>query len=390
MAARAAGAAAVPASPPSASPLLWSAPTFAPWSGRRGLDVATDRAGNLWAWWGDPAAAAAAGDPGIVTGSHLDSVPGGGAYDGPLGVASAFAALDVVRAAGHRLARPVGVACFGDEEGARFGIACAGSRLLTGVLAPGKALGLHDADGVSMGEAMSSARHPVRYDGREALRDDESLRRVGAFVELHIEQGRGLVHLDRPVAVGTSIWPHGRWRLELRGEANHAGTTPLADRRDPMLGLAAAILEARSAAQGLGCVATIGKVVVQPGGVNAIPSRVIAWLDARGPVHAAVRSVVEAVGAAAQTRAVPESFSAATVFDADLADRLAATLDGAPRVATAAGHDAGVLAAAGIPTAMLFVRNPTGVSHAPDELAELGDCLDGVDALARVLLDLTR
>jgi N-carbamoyl-L-amino-acid hydrolase len=97
---------------------------FAGEASARGLDVVCDRAGNQWAWWGDPDAC-----PGVVTGSHLDSVPDGGAFDGPLGVISAFAAIDELRAEGFAPARPVGVVNFGDEEGARFGVACAGSRL---------------------------------------------------------------------------------------------------------------------------------------------------------------------------------------------------------------------------------------------------------------------
>ncbi|MGF7236189.1 MAG: allantoate amidohydrolase, partial [Frankia sp.] len=257
----------------------------------RGLDVVTDRAGNLWAWWGNPDA----GIPGVVLGSHLDSVPDGGAFDGPLGVVSAFAALDHLRAGDFRPAVPVGIACFSDEEGARFGIACAGSRLITGILDADRARALRDGDGITLAEAMARSGH----DPGQVGPDPETLRRIGMFVELHVEQGRGLADLGRPVAVGSSIWPHGRWRLDLEGEANHAGTTRLADRHDPMLDLAHVVTTARTSAGVLGCVATVGKIQVIPNGVNAIPSRVTAWLDARGPVEDDVRSVVRAVGTAA-------------------------------------------------------------------------------------------
>ena len=218
--------------------------------------------------------------------------------------------------------------------------------------------------------------------------DPERLARIGTFVELHVEQGRGLADLDRPVAVGSAIWPHGRWRLDLRGEANHAGTTRLADRQDPMLDLAAAITGARTAAAAHGCVATSGKVHVEPNGVNAIPSHVTAWLDARGPQEQDVRRVVAAVAEHAGTAPVEESFTPDTRFDTALATRLAAVLDDAPVLATGAGHDAGILATAGVPTAMLFVRNPTGVSHSPAEYAEPADCLAGVTALAAVVREL--
>src|SRR5918997_6451722 len=189
---------------------------------RRGLDVTTDRAGNLWAWTADPDAAG----PGLVVGSHLDSVPDGGAFDGPLGIVSAFAALDLVDRT--TLRRPVGVACFGDEEGARFGVACAGSRLITGVLDPDRARGLTDDDGTTMAQAMARAG----LDPAVVDRDDEALRRIGTFVELHVEQGRALVDRSSAVGVASSIRPHGRWRLDLRGRADHAGTTRLADRQD--------------------------------------------------------------------------------------------------------------------------------------------------------------
>jgi N-carbamoyl-L-amino-acid hydrolase len=355
-------------------------------AGRRGLDVTTDRAGNLWAWTDDADAAAAAGRPGLVVGSHLDSVPDGGAFDGPLGVVSAFAALDDLTARGWSPRRPLGIACFADEEGARFGVACAGSRLLTGVLDADRARALADDEGTTMAEAMAvSGQDPAALG-----RDEEALRRIGTFLELHVEQGRALDALGAPVGVAESIWPHGRWRLDLSGRADHAGTTRLADRDDPMPALAAAILEARAAAGRRGALATVGKVRVEPNGVNAIPSAVTAWLDARGPAEDEVRSVVADVGVAAGTTPVEESWTSTTAFDVHLRDRLAAMLGDpsgvpAPVLPTGAGHDAGILAAAGIPTAMLFVRNPTGVSHSPAEHAEPADCLAGVAALTRAI-----
>jgi N-carbamoyl-L-amino-acid hydrolase len=354
---------------------------FAAEAARRGLDLVVDRNGNQWAWWGDPDA----DGPGIVTGSHLDSVPDGGAYDGPLGVVSAFAAVDLMREQGVVPARPLGVVSFTDEEGARFGIACAGSRLLTGALDADRARRLTDADGTTLAEAMRAAGH----DPAQLGRDDETLRRVGTLVELHVEQGRGLVDADAAVGVAHGIWPHGRWRLDLDGEANHAGTTRLVDRDDPMLRLAAAVLSAREVATARGAVATIGRVTVAPNGTNAIPSRVRAWLDARGADEADVRAVVAAVGAAAGTDPVEESWTPLVAFGADLRDRLADRLGGIPVLPTAAGHDAGILAGAGVEAGMLFVRNPTGVSHSPAEHAEMDDCNAGVAALATVLADLT-
>ena len=374
----------------------------------RGLDLTEDRMGNQWAWWGDPDAAVARGAKGVVAGSHLDSVPDGGAFDGPLGVVSALAAIDVLRVKadteGWRPFRPIGVVNFVDEEGARFGVACAGSRVITGVLDPDRARSLTDTDGTTMADALRKAGRDPDHLGR----DDETLVRIGAFVELHVEQGRALADPNHPahghaVAVGSGIWPHGRWRLDFPGEANHAGTTRLEDRHDAMLGYARAVLTARGAAERHGCLATIGKVAVHPGGVNAVPSAVSGWLDARGADEAAVRAAVADIAGEAERSGATlteESWTPPTTFDTDLASRLQRVLaartaaengtepHGIPLLGTGAGHDAGILGGAGVPTAMLFVRNPTGVSHSPQEWAEADDCRAGVTALAAVLEDL--
>jgi N-carbamoyl-L-amino-acid hydrolase len=353
----------------------------------RGLDLVTDRMGNQWAWWGDPDTAVAKGDPGVVVGSHLDSVPGGGAFDGPLGVVGSLAAVDRLREDGFHPERPVGVVNFADEEGARFGVACAGSRVITGALGADRARGLSDLDGVTMAEAMRRAGHDPTHLGR----DDEALARIGTFVELHIEQGRALVDLGHPVGVASDIWPHGRWRVDIPGEANHAGTTALEDREDAMLGLAAMIIAARRSAQAEGCVATVGKVHVVPGSINAIASTATGWLDARGRDADAVQRVVRQVREVVSEfdgLVTQESWTPTTLFDPELARRIAVRLGGLPVINTAAGHDAGILANDGIRSAMLFVRNPTGVSHSPDEWASADDCIAGIDALADVVADL--
>lgn len=418
---------------------------YAEQAARRGLAVHTDGNGNVWAWWGSP------GPDAVVTGSHLDSVPGGGAFDGPLGVVSALLAVDALVAGGFRPARPLGVVVFAEEEGGRFGVPCLGSRLLTGAIDPVTALGLRDPGGASLAQALTSAG--LRPDAAGA--DPAALARIGAFVELHVEQGRGLVDLDAPVGVATSILAHGRWRLTLRGEGNHAGSTAIGERRDPMLPAAAAVLAARRVASTVdGARATVGRLVPNPGGTNVIPSTVDLWLDARAPstvdTRAVVAEVVEAARAAAAAEGCElvvreESFGDRVVFDAALRDRLRGVLAAAvppergtptfgvagadasasgarggapasdeasrgtptpqrmstgtpaspgvggfaavPALPTGAGHDAGILAAH-VPSAMLFVRNPTGVSHAPGEHAERADCLAGVAALTAVLADL--
>ncbi|MFF3412172.1 allantoate amidohydrolase [Streptomyces sp. NPDC002742] len=357
----------------------------------RGLTYELDRNGNQWAWLGDPMA----GDA-VVTGSHLDSVPDGGAFDGPLGVVSSFAALDELRSRGVEFTKPLAIVNFGDEEGARFGLACVGSRLAAGRLTVEQAHLLTDADGITLPQAMERAG----YDAGTIGPDPERLGRIGAFVELHVEQGRALDIGGDQVGIASAIWPHGRWRFDFRGEANHAGTTRLVDRHDPMLPYAETVLAARREARLAGAVATFGKIAVEPNGVNAIPSLVRGWLDSRAADQATLDTVVTGVEKAAREYAdaqgveldvVRESFTPVVEFEHALRDELARILGkerdavlSVPVLGTGAGHDAGILSGT-VPTAMLFVRNPTGVSHSPAEYAAEDDCVAGVTALADVL-----
>jgi len=390
---------------------------FAGQAAARGLAYQRDANGNLWAWWGTrlpgahqarppedrapragedraPAAGVASGAAGaLVVGSHLDTVPQGGAYDGALGVVAGFVAVSALARRGVVPTRPVAVAAFADEEGGRFGLATFGSRLLAGALAPADALARRDAQGVTVAEALLADG----LDPGQVGPDPSLTGRIGEVVELHVEQGRALADVPAPLGVGTGIWPHGRWRLELRGEPNHAGTTRLEDRRDPMLVLARGIEAARALAAGSGAVATVGRVLVDPNGTNSVPGAVDAWLDARAPGEATLDGLVDAwrgeVAAAAARHRVEvalacESRSPAVAFDPGLRAGLRGLLARrglpAPELPTAAGHDAGALAAV-VPTAMLFVRNPTGVSHSPAEGAAEEDCALGCELLATVV-----
>ncbi|WP_238012110.1 allantoate amidohydrolase [Dactylosporangium sp. AC04546] len=349
----------------------------------RDLEVEIDRNGNLWAWWGEPE-----GDGAVVTGSHLDSVPHGGGYDGPLGVVSGLLAVDRLRERGVTPARPLAVVVFTEEEGARFGVPCLGSRLMTGAFDPAKALRLRDRDGTFLAEAMSRAG----LDPDRAGPDHERLNRMAAFVELHIEQGRALDHVGAPVGVASAIWPHGRYRFDFSGEGNHAGTTRMSDRHDPMLTLAHTVLAADEVARANGAHATVGRVNVAPNATNAIAARASAWLDARAADEMTLERLVETIHQRAEQRArldgtrvamAAESVTGEVEFAGDVS-RLAAKELGAPVLPTGAGHDAGVLAGH-VDTAMLFVRNPTGVSHAPQESASAADCAVGVERLTDLL-----
>jgi N-carbamoyl-L-amino-acid hydrolase len=357
---------------------------FAEQAAARGLRVEADGFGNLVAWWD----CESSGSSRLLVGSHLDSVLDGGAYDGPLGVVSSFAAIDRLRERGVVPTRSVGVAAFCEEEGSRFGLACLGSRLASGAMSWEAARALRDRDGTSYGDMVAG-------DG-SALLDD-----VGCFVELHVEQGRDLVDRGDAVGVASRIWPHGRYRVEIGGTPNHAGTTRMEDRHDPMLTYAMTALAANKQARLSGQRATFGRLETTPNSTNSVPSSVTAWLDARCETDEQLSELVATITRQAQERAerdgttlsvTAESVSGATEFDAALAARIAADHESGdwPVIATQAGHDAGILSARGIPSAMLFVRNPTGVSHSPAEHAEVADCLVGVDALAETLERLAR
>ncbi|MCD2498368.1 allantoate amidohydrolase [Microbacterium nymphoidis] len=357
---------------------------------QRGLAVETDGNGILWAWWDVEGCDRT---DVIVTGSHLDSVPGGGNFDGPLGVASALAAVDLLRERAVEPSRPLAVAVFPEEEGSRFGVACLGSRLLSGAITPERVRALTDGSGRDYASVSAEAGLDPRALGADSAR----LAAISAFVELHVEQGRGLIDLDQPVALAGTIIAHGRWHVRVEGRGDHAGATRMADRQDPVVVAAETIRALRvhtlviDDARG-----TVGRIAVTPGGTNVIASAVDLWMDVRHREEDAVRRIVSEVSAATERAADAEgcivtvteqSFSPTVAFDPALRDRMQGVLPEAPVLDTGAGHDAGVLAEV-IPTGMIFVRNPTGSSHTPAETAEAADVTAGVAALTAVLQDL--
>ncbi len=354
---------------------------------KRGLTVETDHNGAIWAWWDIPG-----GDRSnsLVTGSHLDSVPGGGPFDGPLGVASALVSVDILKARNTTPTRPLAVVVFPEEEGSRFGVACLGSRLMTGAIDPDKARNLRDPDGNTFADVARVNGLDPRYVGR----DEQLLGQIGAFVELHVEQGRGLIDLDQPIAIASSILGHGRWRLSIRGQGNHAGTTLMVDRHDPVVAASRTVVSIRDTARNQPHArATVGRLQPVPGGTNVIASRVDFWLDVRHPDDAVTASLVEAIHTQAQLIAAEEgcsvelteeSFSPTVHFDPGLQKQLQRALPDAPLLDTGAGHDAGVLSPF-VPTAMVFVRNPSGVSHSPEEHVVDEDAETGAQTLADAL-----
>ena len=356
-----------------------------------GLDVEQDRNGILWAWWDTPSKERTNA---IGTGSHLDSVPGGGNFDGPLGVASALSAVAALKNEGFEPSRPIAILVFPEEEGSRFGLACLSSRLATGAATPEKVRNLTDPEGITYAEAAEAAG----FDHSSIGADKEGLARLGQFVELHIEQGKGLIDLDRPVAIAGTILGHGRWHARITGTGDHAGTTRMQDRQDPMLVGAHIISAVREEGQSVSeARATVGRLEVTPGGTNVIASQVDLWIDVRHRDDETTKAIVERITQRAELlakaegckiRIEEESFSPTVHFDNTLREKMKSVLIDAPVLDTGAGHDAGILSTH-VPTGMLFVRNPSGTSHSPAEFAEAEDADTGALRLADVLRHLS-
>jgi hydantoinase/carbamoylase family amidase len=349
-----------------------------------GLETEIDAAGNVFGRWEEGEGTA------VLVGSHLDTVPRGGRYDGALGV---LAALDVVRAlkrSDASLRRPLWVVSFNDEEGSRFQTGMLGSRAFVGDL------DLEDWRRRGVAEAMAGAGFD--FDRLGEARGSE---RVGAYLELHIEQGPVLEHEGIDLGVVTGIAGLLGLRVTLTGEANHAGTTPMAVRRDALAGAARVVLGLRDEARTRGNMTTnVGILSVAPGGFNVIPGTAEFCIDVRAGdseafrgAEAFVRETLERVAdeeqlglEVAETHRKPP-----TPLDPELQDLLASAAEAEPatfrRIPSGAGHDAMVLAKH-VPAAMLFVPSRRGVSHSPDEYTSPEQCERGARVLGRAVADL--
>ncbi len=330
--------------------------------------------------------------PCLMLGSHIDTVVDAGKYDGALGVIAAIACVARFAETGFAPDFAIEVVAFGDEEGSRFPITLTSSRALAGTLDPG-VFAIRDAAGTSLGEAMRSFRlDPEAHRAAARRRED-----VLAYIELHIEQGPVLEAESLPVGVVTAIAGQSRFEVAIEGVAGHAGTVPMALRRDALAAAAECILAAEDecrARAGSGAVGTVGRIAAAPGAVNVIPGRAQFVLDVRAPADADRSAAVDALRArfeaVAKRRGVwlemRETHSAASVACAsDLADCLAQAVaaEGVKvrRLPSGAGHDAMAVAAL-CDVAMLFVRCRGGVSHHPDEHVEITDV-----AVALAVLD---
>jgi allantoate deiminase len=361
----------------------------ADWMRAAGMGARIDAVGNVIGRY----EGRRAGAPAVLVGSHIDTVTDAGKYDGTLGVLAGIAAVEALHRAGERLPVAIEVIAFGDEEGVRFPTTLTGSRALAGTLDP-RALEACDAAGVSVRGALAAAGCVGAVAGCARRAEDT----VG-YVELHIEQGPVLEAEGLPLGVVSAINGATRWRVAVRGEAGHAGTVPMALRRDALAAAAEMVLAVEREGRATeDLVATVGQIEARPGAVNVVPGEARFTLDFRAPsdaVRTAAAAVLEATFAGiAERRGVEVTIdryheAAAVGCDPALSEQLAAAVGRAGiaprRLPSGAGHDAMALAAL-CPIAMLFVRCKGGISHHPAEAISAEDA----DLAVRVLLDLLR
>jgi hydantoinase/carbamoylase family amidase len=334
--------------------------------------------------------------PAFLLGSHLDSVPDGGRYDGPLGVLTALAVVERFAARGERLPFALEVCAFSDEESVRYGTTYLGSSAVAGAFGDDW-LDRVDRDGVTMRDALRS----VGGDPDAIASCERDPADTAGWLELHIEQGPALESEGLPIGVVTGIQAQVRHRWEVRGQAGHAGTTPMAGRRDALAAGASLLLAVEEIGRGMSdLVATVGIIDAEPGAMNVIPGRVTLTTDIRHPedarLAAALEDVDRAAAAIAGERGVTISRQELSGDPSVPCDaRLRAVLhdaveaEGFPArdLASGAGHDAAALARI-CPVAMLFLRCEGGISHNPAENVDELDVAIALDVMERALIDL--
>jgi allantoate deiminase len=333
-----------------------------------GMTVRVDAAGSLHGLWRPPDA----GSKRLLMGSHIDTVPDAGAFDGVLGVVMALAWVRIAQELKSPLA--LEVIAFSEEEGVRFGVPFIGSRAVAGRFDQ-TLLACKDSEGVTLDAA-------IRAFGLDPGQIDEAVANKDAigFVEIHIEQGPVLEEEGLSLAVVTGIVGQTRLTLEFNGQANHAGTSPMRLRRDALAAAAEWISHVESLALATeGLVATVGRVTVEPNAGNVVPGRATVSLDLRHAHDAtrtsAVEKLVDSANSIAERRGLTlrrtdRLDQPAVPMDERLTSFLADAIEAAglpvKHMPSGAGHDAMVMAAR-VPTAMLFLRSPGGISHHPDE-----------------------
>jgi allantoate deiminase len=356
------------------------------WLAARGASVRRDAAANLFARFAGQGEA-------ILVGSHLDSVPEGGRFDGALGVLCAVEAVESLVDAKTKLRRPIEVVAWADEEGARFGVGLFGSTASFGRLARGVA-DRKDRNGISIADALRALGE--QGDPAAARRDPKEL---AAYLELHIEQGPRLETAGLPLGIVSDIVGIYHARVTIRGRADHAGATVMSARADALAAAAEVVLAVEQiAGERPDSVGTVGEIAVRPGAKNVVPGECVFSLDLRAARDhdGLVQEVLATLMSIASVRGVEATVDdlarvPVTPLDRGLRDVLkrAAKSVGvdAPELVSGAGHDAQMPALSGVPTGMIFVRS-TGGSHTPREFASIDDAALGAQALANAIKEL--
>ena len=361
-----------------------------------GLDVRVDAVGNVVGRWvpetADPAA------PAVATGSHLDSVPRGGIFDGVLGVYGALEAVRALQAADISPRRPIDVVCFTEEEGSRFSDGVLGSSVASGQRTVEDALALEDDEGITLDEALTDIG--FRGTGRIDAGDWDS------WLELHVEQSERLEEAGAPVGIVTSITGTIRCLIEIIGEANHSGCTAMHDRRDALAAASEIVLDVERTTNdvveeyGETVVGTVGKLDVAPNAINVVPGRVEMGVDVRDvayePMELIVDRVRERLSALEDERGVVTTFE--RPYDIEpigMSDRCTDALRAAASASSTdaielhsgAGHDTMHIAKV-TDAGMLFAPSRDGVSHSPMEWTDWESCAAVTQVLATALADL--
>ncbi|MEM6428273.1 MAG: allantoate amidohydrolase [Deinococcota bacterium] len=357
------------------------------------LDVRVDAFGNLIGHYQSKYSGDIMQAPSVETlllGSHIDTVVNAGKYDGILGVLISLAVVEAFYERTQALPFDIEVIAFSEEEGVRFGVPFLGSLAVSGQFDEGL-LKLKDDSGVSLEQALRN------FGCTSFDLPDSDLTDALAFIEVHLEQGSQLARSGYPLGVVTRIAGQSRAQISLHGDAGHAGTTPMDMRHDALVAAAMFICEVeRMATTTDDLVATVGQLDVQPGVINVIAGEAQLSLDLRHPDDSvrtwAVRMLEQYATSLCHARGLRltwqiTSEQAATPMSPTLTHQLERVLPATPKLISGAGHDAMVMAKT-IPTALLFVRSPNGISHHPDEAVDEHDVALAIDALLNVIENL--
>ncbi|MBG9550374.1 M20 family metallo-hydrolase [Cytobacillus firmus] len=356
------------------------------WMKNAGLTVTEDGAGNVFGRLEGKTAG-----PSIASGSHVDSVPNGGHFDGPLGVLSALEVAESWRETGFIPEKPYEIVIFSDEEGSRFKSSLTGSRAFMGQLKPEEMDSLHDENGKTFREVLSE----YGSSAEECLKAGRNGREFETFVEVHIEQGKVLERENQPVGVVKGIAGPASLEVTFTGEAGHAGNTPMAGRRDPLVAASLFVAAIENFPKQISdtAVATVGKMNVHPNGFNVIAQEVILTVDIRDIFEETRDQLLEQIKIEAKKIADERSIDVKMILNAkikplpideSLQAGIAESLEkfdiNPVYIPSGAGHDT-MIVGTEVPAAMLFVRSRDGISHNPREWTSLNDCVYGVHVL---------